>query len=113
MASTYIPEEEPNNPGGPYNSGISTIISNQGQEPVVIRITFEGYDKTHLISPSQDIYFPVRIPRESITVIGENVAPSEIKVLYDPGEYREIDLLHSTVSGILCRRGRFRIPWST
>jgi len=95
---------------GPYNSGISTIISNQGREPIVVRITYEGYDKTHLISPGQSIYFPVRIPRESVTVIGGNVSPNEIKIIYDPAEYRDIDLLHSTVSGVLCRRGRFRIP---
>jgi hypothetical protein len=110
MASTYIPEEEPNDSGGPHNSGISTIISNQGREPIVVRITYEGYDKTHLISPGQAIYFPVRIPRESVTVIGGNVSPDEIKIIYDPAEYRDIDLLYSTVSGVLCRRGRFRIP---
>jgi hypothetical protein len=95
---------------GPYNSGVSTIISNQGREPIVIRVTYEGYDKTHLVSAGQSIYFPIRIPRESVTVIGGNVSPNEIKIIYDPAEYRDIDLLYSTVSGVLCRRGRFRIP---
>jgi hypothetical protein len=99
-----------NGHGGPHNSGISTIISNQSREPIVIRVTYEGYDKTHLISAGQSIYFPVRIPRESITVIGGNVSPDEIKIIYDPAEYRDIDLLYSTVSGVLCRRGRFKIP---
>ena len=95
---------------GPYNSGISTIISNQGREPVVVRVTYGGYDKTHLISPGQSLYFPVRVPRESVTVLGGNPSPDEIKIVYDPTEYRDIDLTHSTISGVLCRRGRFRIP---
>jgi hypothetical protein len=107
MANGYA---GPNDSGGPYGSGISTIISNQGREPVVVRITYEGYDKTHLISPGQSIYFPVRIPRESVTVIGGYLSPEEIKIIYDPAEYRDIELIYSTVSGVLCRRGRFRIP---
>jgi len=95
---------------GSTPSGISTTISNQSREPIVLRVTYEGYDKTHLISPGQSIYFPVKIPRESVTVIGGNPSPDEIKIIYDPAEYRDIDLTHSTVSGVLCRRGRFRIP---
>ena len=93
---------------GPF--GTSTTISNQGKEPIVIRVSYEGYDHIHILSPGQSIVFPVRIPRESVTVIGGDPSPDQIKIVYDPYEERYVDLIYSSISGVICKRGRFRIP---
>lgn len=85
----------------------TTTICNRGNSPVIVRISYQGYEKTTLLSPGETLFYPVEIPRANISV---DPPVEEVLVVYDPSDYQELPLMHITVGGRACRRGRFLIP---
>ncbi len=86
----------------------TTTICNRGNSPVIVRISYQGYEKTTLLSPGETLFYPVEIPRANISV--DPPVEGTLVVVYDPSDYQELPLMHITVEGKACRRGRFLIP---
>ncbi len=110
MGSTVSdPQNTPTNGGGNFPGDIlATYIYNSGDEPVIVRVNYEGYDRTFQLAAKQTIVYPVRIPREAISVYMGDL--SKVKVIYTNETFNEIPFVHGTVGGYYSRRGRFKIP---
>lgn len=84
----------------------TTVIANMGRAPVLVQVSYQGYDRKVLLSPGEEWFFPVRIPRENIFFD----PGTEVQVIYNPSDYQPLSIMHLTFGGLLCRKGRFLVP---
>lgn len=84
----------------------TTTIANKGNRPVMVLISYQGYEEKVLLSPGEVMFFPVKIPEEAILFpYGEPIA-----IVYNPSDFQPLPLMHSTSTGNLLKRGRFLVP---
>ena len=84
----------------------TTTIANRGDRPVLVLISYQGYEAKVLLSPGQELFFPVKIPEEAILFsYGEPIV-----IVYNPSDFQPLPLMHFTSRGNLLKRGRFLVP---